>query len=116
VAAQNGRALTGLSVRFFPFTLELYPFRFRDSLTGKWIRARHKLQVPEIQCHYSEWEITGPPAVTFTTRYEPRPPIERLNAAPQAMPIASQTARLSVATPIAAPMPAPIAMLVPRGG
>jgi hypothetical protein len=23
--------------------LELYPFRFRDPLTGKWVRARHKL-------------------------------------------------------------------------
>ena len=27
--------------------LELYPFRSRDPLTGKWIRARHKLQVPD---------------------------------------------------------------------
>jgi hypothetical protein len=27
--------------------LALYPFRFRDPLTGKWVRARHKLPVPE---------------------------------------------------------------------
>ena len=44
-------------------TLQLYPFRFRDPLTGKWVRARHKLQVPEIQRHYVEWEITGAPEI-----------------------------------------------------
>jgi hypothetical protein len=44
-------------------TLELYPFRFRDPLTGKWVRARHKLQVPELQRHYSEWEVTGAPEI-----------------------------------------------------
>ena len=27
------------------------------------IRARHKLQVPEMQRHYSDWEITGAPEV-----------------------------------------------------
>ena len=40
--------------------LEFYPFHFRDPRTGKWIRARHKLQVPELQRRYAEWEITGP--------------------------------------------------------
>jgi hypothetical protein len=44
-------------------TLELYPFRLRDPRTGKWIRARHKLQVPESQRRYAEWEITGPPEI-----------------------------------------------------
>jgi hypothetical protein len=43
--------------------LELYPFRFRDPLTGKWIRARHKLQVPELQRRYAEWELTGAPEI-----------------------------------------------------
>lgn len=43
--------------------LELCPFRFRDRLTGKWIRARHKLQVPELQRRYAEWEITGAPEI-----------------------------------------------------
>ena len=33
-------------------TLVLYPFRFRDRITGKWVRARHKLQVPAIQRRY----------------------------------------------------------------
>jgi hypothetical protein len=48
-------------------TLELYPFRFRDPLTGKWIRARHKMLVPEIQRCYAEWEITGAPEVRYVT-------------------------------------------------
>jgi hypothetical protein len=40
-------------------TLQLYPFR--DPLTCKWLRAQHKMQVPEVQRHYAEWEITGAP-------------------------------------------------------
>ena len=47
--------------------LELYPFRFRDPLTGRWIRARHKMQVPELQRHYGEWEITGEPEIRHIT-------------------------------------------------
>ena len=43
--------------------LELYPFRFRDPLSGKWIRARHKLQVPELQRRYAEREIIGTPEI-----------------------------------------------------
>ena len=49
-------------------TLQLYPFRFRDRLTGKWVRARHKLQVPELQRRYDEWEITGAPEIRHVTR------------------------------------------------
>jgi hypothetical protein len=48
-------------------TLQLYPFCFRDTLTGKWIRARHKLQVPETQRHYADWEITGAPEIRRVT-------------------------------------------------
>jgi hypothetical protein len=44
-------------------TFELYPFRFRDRLTGKWIRARHRLQVPELQRRYTDWQIIGPPEI-----------------------------------------------------
>ena len=47
--------------------LELYPFRFRDPLTGKWVRARHKLEVPAIQRRYADWETTGPPEVRMVT-------------------------------------------------
>jgi len=38
----------------------LYPFRFRDPLTGKWIPARYKASRAEIEQRYREWEITGP--------------------------------------------------------
>ena len=48
-------------------TLELYPFRFRDPRTAKWICARHKLQVPELQRRYAEWEITGAPEIRYVT-------------------------------------------------
>ena len=48
-------------------TLALYAFRFRDPLTGKWVRARHKMQVPELQRHYSDWKITGAPEIRHVT-------------------------------------------------
>jgi hypothetical protein len=51
--------------------LQLYPFRFRDPVTGKWVRARHKLQVPEIQRHYSDWEITGAPEIRHVESASP---------------------------------------------
>ena len=41
-------------------TIELYPFRFRDPRTGKWIRARYLAKVPVIQRQYAEWELIGP--------------------------------------------------------
>jgi len=40
--------------------LQLYPFRFRDQRTGKWVRARYLAQVPVIQRSYVEWELIGP--------------------------------------------------------
>ena len=43
------------------------PFRFRDTLTDKWVRARHKMQVLELQRHYGEWEITGEPEFRLVT-------------------------------------------------
>ena len=49
-------------------TLQLYPFRFRDPLTCNWIRARHKMQVPELQRHYPDWQITGAPEIRHVTR------------------------------------------------
>ena len=39
--------------------LELYPFRFRDPCTGKWIRARYVAELHEISARYAEWEIIG---------------------------------------------------------
>jgi hypothetical protein len=62
-------------------TLQLCPFRFRDPLTGEWIRARHKMQAPELQRHYPDWQITGAPEIRYVTAtsVEPfspfRPPV-----------------------------------------
>ena len=41
--------------------LELFPFRYRDRLTGKWVRARYVAERHEIARRYAEWEIIGPP-------------------------------------------------------
>jgi len=42
-------------------TLTLFPFRYRDPATGKWIRARYKATVEEIAQRHAQWEIAGPP-------------------------------------------------------
>ena len=47
--------------------LQLYPFRFREPLTGGWVRARHRMQVPEMQRHYPDWELTGAPEIRHVT-------------------------------------------------
>jgi len=41
--------------------LILYPFRFRDPLSGKWVRARYVAERHELSARYVEWEIIGPP-------------------------------------------------------
>src|SRR6185369_15895542 len=43
--------------------LELFPFRYRDPRTGKWIRARYVAELHEIKQRYIEWEIIGPPEI-----------------------------------------------------
>jgi hypothetical protein len=43
--------------------VELYPFRFRDPVTGRWVRARYRAQRDEIERRYVEYEIVGPPEV-----------------------------------------------------
>ena len=43
--------------------LRLYPFRYRDTLTGKWVRARYVAERHEIAERYAEWEITGAPEI-----------------------------------------------------
>jgi hypothetical protein len=51
--------------------LALYSFSFRDPLTGKWIHARHKMQVPELQRAYGAWEIIGAPEIRHVTALSP---------------------------------------------
>jgi hypothetical protein len=43
--------------------LKLYPFRFRDAVTRKWVHARYKAEQHEIAARYppGDWEITGDP-------------------------------------------------------
>jgi hypothetical protein len=41
----------------------LYPFRYRDRRTGRWVRARYKASIAEIGKRYAEWELTGPAEV-----------------------------------------------------
>jgi hypothetical protein len=43
--------------------LELFPFRFRDPITGKWIRTRYRAELHEIAKRHAEFEIIGPPEI-----------------------------------------------------
>ncbi len=43
--------------------LELFPFRFRDPRTGKWVRARYVAERHVIAQRYAEFEIIGPPEI-----------------------------------------------------
>ena len=40
--------------------LELFPFRYRDPVTGKWVRARYRAELREIARRHAKYEITGP--------------------------------------------------------
>jgi len=37
----------------------LYRFRYRDPLTGRWVRARYMATVEDISQRYATWELTG---------------------------------------------------------
>jgi hypothetical protein len=52
--------LYGMPQRLF------YPFRFRDPVRGKWVRARYVAELHVIAARYAEWEITGPAEVRET--------------------------------------------------
>ena len=43
--------------------IELFPFRYRDPLSGKWKRARYVATREEIAARHTEWEIIGPPEI-----------------------------------------------------
>lgn len=40
--------------------LELFPFRLRDPVSGRWVRARYVAERHEIEKRYAEWKIVGP--------------------------------------------------------
>jgi len=45
--------------------LTLYPFRYRNPVSGKWKRARYVAERHEIAARHApgEWEIIGPPEI-----------------------------------------------------
>lgn len=43
--------------------LTLYPFRFRNPVSGKRVRARYVAERREIAARYAEWDITEAPAI-----------------------------------------------------
>lgn len=47
----------------WPPALRLNPFRFRDPISGRWIRARYVASYAEIRARYAAAEIIGPPEV-----------------------------------------------------
>jgi hypothetical protein len=42
---------------------QLYPFRYKDPVTGKWVRARYRASLETIAARYATWEVTGAPSV-----------------------------------------------------
>jgi hypothetical protein len=43
--------------------LRLYPFKYRDPVSGTWIKARYKATLNDIATRYAEWMIAGEPEV-----------------------------------------------------
>ena len=53
-------SVSGVPARQLPAVpLDLYPFRYRDPLTGRWVRARYKAEIDVIAERFAEWEIIG---------------------------------------------------------
>ena len=65
--------------------VELFPFRFRDPVTGRWVKARYRAERDEIERRYVEYEIVGPAEVRDGDPDAPRftPHGERATAAVQ---------------------------------
>ena len=60
--AQNCRMLADRAAPDVRVLL-LYPFRFLDPVTGRWVRARYRAERHEIERRYTRWEITGEPEI-----------------------------------------------------
>src|SRR5436190_6268077 len=43
--------------------LELFPFRYRDPVSRKWVKARYVAERHVIAARYAEWEIVAPPEI-----------------------------------------------------
>jgi hypothetical protein len=47
--------------------LYVFPFRYRNELTGKWVKARYLAEAHEIAARHAVWEIIGPPEIREVT-------------------------------------------------
>ncbi len=56
-------------------TIELFPFRYRDARTAKWVHVRYRATVEEIAQRYAVWDITGAPDIRVGkgTMFQPFP-------------------------------------------
>jgi hypothetical protein len=43
--------------------LRLYSFKYRDPVSGSWIKARYKATIEDIRARYAEWMIAGEPEI-----------------------------------------------------
>jgi hypothetical protein len=43
--------------------LKLYPFKYRDPVSGVWTKARYKAALEDIRARYPEWMIDGEPEI-----------------------------------------------------
>jgi hypothetical protein len=43
----------------------LYPFRYFDPVTGRWVRAPHRAERRDIERRHARWEITGGPVIRY---------------------------------------------------
>jgi hypothetical protein len=50
-------------------SLELFVSRYRNRITGKWVRARYVATREEIAKGNAEWEIIGPPEIRDVDRH-----------------------------------------------
>lgn len=41
-------------------TLVVYPLRYKDARTGRWVKARYLAECDEIAVRYAEWGTIGP--------------------------------------------------------
>jgi len=47
--------------QYAPTVLICYPFRFRDPVTDKWVKARYKAERHELEARCAECEIIAEP-------------------------------------------------------
>ena len=48
--------------------LLLYPFRYRDETTGKWVKARYVAELCDIEARHAQWRLAGPPEIREPAR------------------------------------------------